>query len=238
MRTLRPCRRGCAHAWRRRRGTAPGPRPRGKDGGVLVRASACASAARASASSRRASSSSFCAATPCSTSVVKRFTSPGRCPRARVRSRPPPCAPRRRSRATDLESNEQIARLDPIAFRLWQLDDPCWFRRGDRPSAPGAALTSPVAATTPSTILGARVSVLTGAAAVVSTSSIDLPEQPADQASANTIAVPPGHLRGFPWRARGRRARAGNRGRPEGHAADLARRLNRLELGREPGLAR
>ena len=71
--TLRPCRRGCDL----RLATTPSNRARtiARDSTTAadwLAACACASAARASVSSRLASSSSFCAATPCSTSVVRR----------------------------------------------------------------------------------------------------------------------------------------------------------------------
>ena len=88
----------------------------------------------ASASSRRASSSSFCAATPCSTSVDESSHRRLRVFHARLRllELGASCSKVGVNR-WNLEAHQQIAGLDGVPFGLWQLDDACGVRRRNGP---------------------------------------------------------------------------------------------------------
>ena len=140
-RTPRPCRRDCARAC----ATTPAKRARTtvrdcEHGRRSATAALAPARARrvASASSRLASSSSFCAATPCSTSVVSRVDRRLRVLHARLRLLDLG-APRRDvgGQRGNLEADQQIAGLDAIPFGLWQLDDARRLRRRDRPVGAG-----------------------------------------------------------------------------------------------------
>ncbi len=150
-------------------------------------ACACPRAAFASARSRCASSSSFCAATPCSTRVVRRVTEACAfctCASAVATS------PRRveTSVCSDGMSNRTSRSpgltRSPSAFGISAMR-PCSGAVIIQ-SAPGAALTTPLADTTPSSVCGASVTVVTEAAAFVSTCSTAVLPQP-DRSSAGAM---------------------------------------------------
>src|SRR3954469_20260552 len=92
-------------------------------------------------------------------------------------------------------------------------------------SAPGAATTLPAAETVPSSVRGARVIVVTGAEAFVSTSSTAGFEQPATASAMQRVGSRRLIAVVFPWRAPDPRGRVDSRAPPAGRCAALRGRL-------------